>query len=333
MKILLIGDTHFKVDNALESDNFIQECLDYVEEEKENLDLIILLGDILDTHEKINMLPFYRANNFILKLSNLVKTFVLIGNHDRLNNAIFLTDQHAFIGLKNHNPNLIIVDEVIEYMDMVFVPYVPKGKFAKALANLDSEINNYKLVFAHQEFLGAKMDDYESTDGDYWPIDNPPVYSGHIHQYQKIRNINYVGVPFQHSFNDTDDKKLMLLNIEDDNENDYHIVETRIELPLIKKRQININVKDVASYVIDENYITRLIIEGEDKAIRKIILNTDIALKLKNPYIRYKIKYIDLKKIEKDKKNENEKLDFKQRLEQKIKETKNSKLNTLYQSL
>jgi hypothetical protein len=340
LKILLIGDTHFKVDNALESDDFISKCLDYVDTEKENLDLVVLLGDILDTHEKINLLPFYRATNFIINLSKLVKTFVLIGNHDRLNNAVFLTDEHPFIGLKEHNPNLLIVDEVVEYLDMLFVPYVPKGKFMKALHTVypppdpknpdpDNEFNlgNYSVVFAHQEFIGAKMLDYESQDGDYWSLDNPPVYSGHIHQYQRLRNVIYVGTPFQTSFTDDDNKRLMLLTLDED------IQEERIELPLVKKRQITINVKDVSSYEIDEDYITRLIIEGEDKAIRKVILNKDIAQKLKHPNIRYKIRYIDPKKEKEKKEKEKEKTDFKQLLQEKIDATKNKNLELLYEDL
>lgn len=340
MKILLIGDTHFKVDNALESDDFIGKCLEYVEQEKGNLDLIVLLGDILDTHEKINLLPFYRATNFIIDLSKLVKTFVLIGNHDRLNNAVFLTDEHPFISLKENSPNILIVDEVVEYNDMLFVPYVPRGKFMKALKTLypvpnpidpdpDNEFNvhNYKVLFAHQEFIGAKMLDYESQDGDYWPVDNPPIYSGHIHEYQRLRNIVYVGTPFQNSFTDDIDKKLMLLDIGDE------IKEKRIELPLIKKRQVTINVKDVSGYEIDESYITRLIIEGEDKAIRKVILNKDIAQKLKHPNIRYKIRYIDPKKEREKQKIEKQKTDFKQRLEEKIDATKNKNLKLLYEDL
>lgn len=342
MKILLIGDTHFKVDNAMESDNFIEECLDYVLQEQDDIDLVVLLGDILDTHEKINLLPFHRATKFIINLSKLVKTFVLIGNHDRLNNAVYLTDEHPFIGLKDVNPNLVIVDNVMVYENMLFAPYVPKGKFMKALQSLypapnpqdpdpQNEFNvcNYKVVFAHQEFIGAKMLDYESQDGDYWSLDNPPVYSGHIHQYQRLRNVIYVGTPFQTSFTDDDDKKLMLLTIKKDEE----IKEERIELPLIKKRQITINVKDIASYEIDEDYITRIIIEGEDKAIRKVILNKDIAQKLKHPNIRYKIRYIDPKKEKEREKNEKQKTDFGQRLQEKIDATKNKNLKILYDEI
>ena len=329
-RILLIGDTHFKVDNALESDDFIEKTLEYVEEEQDSLDLIVLLGDILDTHEKINLCPFYRATNFIVKLSLMVKTFVLIGNHDRLNNSVFLTDEHPFTGLKNNNPNLIIVDKVVTHNDMVFVPYVPRGKFMKALKTIDFEPEKYKVLFAHQEFIGAKMLDYESRDGDYWPIDNPPIYSGHIHQYQVIQNIKYIGTPFQHAFTDEDEKMLMLLEIEKDEE----IVEKRFALPLIRKRQVNINVKDVSSYEIDTSFITRLVIEGEDKAIRKIILNKDIADKLKHPNMRYKIKYIEEnKKNSTDNGKEKQKLNFSDLLEQKVNVLKNDKLTELYHSL
>jgi len=49
MKILLIGDPHFKTNNVYEIDQFIQNIYKLVETKKYNK--IILLGDILDTHE------------------------------------------------------------------------------------------------------------------------------------------------------------------------------------------------------------------------------------------------------------------------------------------
>lgn len=330
-KILLIGDIHFKVDNALESDDFVEKTLEYVQKEKENLNLIVLLGDILDTHEKINLHPLYRATNFIIELSKLVKTFVLIGNHDRLNNAVFLTDEHAFIALKNHNSNLTIVDKVVVYEDMVFVPYVPNGKFMKALQTVDYDSSKHKIIFAHQEFVGCKMDDFESRDGDYWPKDNPPIYSGHIHQYQVIENITYVGTPFQHCFTDEDEKMLMILSIADNK-----ITEERFSLPLVRKRQITINVKDVAEYQIDTSFITRLVIEGEDKAIRKIIMNKDISQKLKHPNLRYKIKYIEnIKKLNELKKEDADikKLNFSERLEKKIYDLKDKNIIDIYEQI
>ena len=52
-----------------------------------------------------------RANSFLIDLSKLRKTYVLIGNHDRINNNVFLTDEHPFTGLKGET-NIVIVDKV-----------------------------------------------------------------------------------------------------------------------------------------------------------------------------------------------------------------------------
>ena len=99
MNFLLIGDPHFKNDNAYESNQLIEEIYKLIK--KNNYDKIIILGDILDTHEKINLRPFLKATEFIINLSKITKTYVLIGNHDRRNNNIFLTEEHPFLALKN----------------------------------------------------------------------------------------------------------------------------------------------------------------------------------------------------------------------------------------
>ena len=51
MKYLVVGDTHFKVDNVEESEHFHLQVRRYLLDNK--VDCIILLGDLLHTHEKL----------------------------------------------------------------------------------------------------------------------------------------------------------------------------------------------------------------------------------------------------------------------------------------
>ena len=104
MNILLIGDPHFKINNAEETTQLHQETIKYVK--NNTLDFVVIMGDVLDTHEKIHVQPLCRAVNYITEISNHVKTYVLIGNHDRINNVVFLTEDHPFTGLKE-KPNII----------------------------------------------------------------------------------------------------------------------------------------------------------------------------------------------------------------------------------
>ena len=62
---LAIGDPHFKVDNAEESEHFQRQLQRWLENNAETLDGIIVLGDILHSHEKIYTFAMNMAVNFI----------------------------------------------------------------------------------------------------------------------------------------------------------------------------------------------------------------------------------------------------------------------------
>ena len=261
MSILLIGDPHFKNDNSIECEQLLEETIKVIKEKK-CINFVVIMGDILDTHEKIHMMPFCRATNYIQQIASLKKVFVIIGNHDRINNNIFLTEDHAFNGLKDH-PNIVIVDKVAVYNNYLFVPYVPPGRFNEALATIDYDITRCKMIFAHQEFKGAQLGSIVSEIGDVWPENACPVFSGHIHQFQKINNITYIGTPFQHSFYDTGEKFLYMINEESGEEQ-------KIFLNIIKKRIQEISASKLLDYEVDTQYLTKLIINDVDSKILKL---------------------------------------------------------------
>jgi hypothetical protein len=346
MRILLIGDPHFKINNAYESDQFISEIYKLIlppEEssfrdekikKKNKYDKIIILGDILDTHEKIHMRPFCRATEFIINLSKISPTYVLIGNHDRINNSVFLTDEHPFNGLASERAkNIFIIDKVLEEDGFLYVPYVPTGRFDEALKTVPSiqkngfKKENYKVIFAHQEFQGSIFQD----QGDIPPKDIP-IYSGHIHNYRKMGNVTYVGTPFQHSFYDNPDKFVMELNIKDNIDlnktNIFNkIREEKITLNIIKKRIEEINISKLADYKVNENYMTKLIIKGD----RKLLKAKEHKI-LKHPNITYKLSYLLGKKDEDDIKKEFKNIKFEDMLKERL-EKESKVINILYERI
>jgi len=80
INIIAIGDQHFKVDNIPEVDLFIEKITELIS--NKNPDFVVLLGDLLDTHERLHTTPLNRAYKFIDNVRKLAKTFVLVGNHD-----------------------------------------------------------------------------------------------------------------------------------------------------------------------------------------------------------------------------------------------------------
>ena len=77
---LVIGDPHFKVDNTVETDLFVSSCVKLAEERQP--DIIVCLGDVLHTHERLHTIPLNKAYNFIDSMRKITKTYVLVGNHD-----------------------------------------------------------------------------------------------------------------------------------------------------------------------------------------------------------------------------------------------------------
>ena len=289
--ILLIGDPHFKTSNALETKQLHKSVLQYLKSNP-SIDFVVVLGDILHCHEKIHTQPFCRAVSFLTDLADERETFVLIGNHDRINNNVFMTEEHPFVGLKEY-PNLHIVDttryfsssslqkrrreereereeerEKEEHL-FAFVPYVPNGRFKEALEKKKEKENkrHYEectAIFAHQEFKGCKMGAIISEDGDEWEEELPAVFSGHIHDQQRLqKNIFYPGIPFQHGFGDSDDKAIYLLTIGPHSEKGYWKTE-KIELDITPKKLYNMTLEQFEKFKPPEKAIIK---------IKKIIKN------------------------------------------------------------
>ena len=142
-RILCIGDPHIKSDNSLETDLMVSKLQELII--IEDPDFIIVLGDILHYHERIPMYTLKRATAFLKALHDSGKPiYGLIGNHDRPNNNIFLTDEHAFNSFKIW-PRIKIIDDVTIISEIgrdgnthqfLMVPYVSVGRFNEALSEI-----------------------------------------------------------------------------------------------------------------------------------------------------------------------------------------------------
>ena len=249
MRFLFIGDVHIKTDNAEEIEILMKEIDRICSSQK--YDYIIVGGDIMHYHERLFTQCLNKSLNFLKKLSQISYTYVLVGNHDYINNSEFLTENHWMNSMKNVE-NLKIVDKVIEEKDFILCPYVYPGRFIEALETLDSlkygRWMNKKIIFAHQEFKGCKMGAIVSVEGDQWNSEYPFVISGHIHDNQKINsNIYYPGSPLQHSFGDSETRVLCDILLED--EEKFPIL-TDIPLNVPKKRIMKTSInklKDIIS--------------------------------------------------------------------------------------
>ena len=279
LRVLTIGDPHFKTNNTAEMKLLCIKTIELAKNIKP--DFIVVLGDVLDKHEKIHVVPLSQSIEWLENLSNIAPLYVLIGNHDRPNNSDFLSNLHPYNGLKD-NDNIYIVDDIMTYKNnnfkFLFVPYVPPGKFMEAIStkiDLDT-IPEYTCIFAHQEFFGAKMGAIVSKVGDKWPLSHPLIISGHIHDYNiPQENIIYTGTPIQHAFGDSTSKTVSLYTF---NDNKEKYIEERIDLGLPKKRIFYLSPQEVVAWNPPLNSLIKLVIKGtnaEIKATMKLSLIKD----------------------------------------------------------
>ncbi len=261
MKILCIGDPHFKIDNAVETTMFTERCVELIK--KTTPDLCVMMGDLLHTHENVHVSPYNKVCEFISLVSKEVETYILVGNHDMINNTQFLTENHWMNPLKKWK-NITIVDTVhkltVKNLTFYFCPYVSNGRFIEALNTKDEEWKTATCIFAHQEFRGCKMGAIMSKDGDEWDLSYPLVVSGHIHNKQRPQeNIYYTGSAMQNAFGESESNTLSILTYSVSGvNNDGHCLDIREEdLNLPRKRIIYQDINNIEEYNLPE--------EGQDK--------------------------------------------------------------------
>ena len=267
---LAVGDPHFQVNNVPDAEDLIKKVNALVEQLQPTF--VVILGDLLHTHERIHVTPFNLATRFVTSLARKVQVYLIIGNHDLQNNQQFLTSNHAFNSLKKIE-NVTVCDRVVlrkmNGMKFVFCPYVPPERFEEALATLEEKGRRWddaSCIFAHQEFFGCRFNPVmTSTDGDIWPEDYPLVVSGHIHNEQRLQsNIYYTGSSMQHAFGETANKTIALLTFEKDKPFQLQ----RIDLEMRKKKIVYLDVERADTFKPEPNTYIKLVLKGRPEQFK-----------------------------------------------------------------
>lgn len=259
-RIAVIGDVHFRSREYKEGEDYITVCVDAVKQLRPTH--IVVLGDILDTHEVVRIAPFMQACKFIEQLSCIAPTYQIIGNHDMINGSQFLSNLHAFNPLKRW-PNVTIVDDVVHAnfgkRQVTLCPYVPPGRFVEALDTKGDTYQTSDVIFAHQEFFGCAMGGITSEIGDVWPDEYPIVVSGHIHEEQRVgNNVYYTGSSRQVAFGDENEKGIWLIT--------FPFTLEKHVMPLRGKKTIRKEIRDLTaatkvSDVLNEDDLQRFSIK------------------------------------------------------------------------
>jgi DNA repair exonuclease SbcCD nuclease subunit len=271
MKVLCIGDQHIKLDNISEFEKILSHLSIFLKTHP--VDFIISMGDLLHTHERLHILPFNKAIEYIELLSSFAKTFILIGNHDYINCSQFLTKNH-WLGCLRHFPNVVVVDTPLVYNNVAMCPFVPDGKFVKALDTID-KWKESKCVFGHQMLNGCSMNSRTIFGVEEWKREYPFLVCGHIHEKQRLENIYYVGSLYQENFGESIDKTISILEFDESN-----------KLPTINEFSLNLPIKKTIKVDVDK--IDGLDLDTRDIKYKIIIIGKEEELKLFKHTQKYK---------------------------------------------
>jgi DNA repair exonuclease SbcCD nuclease subunit len=109
LTVVAVGDPHFQTTNIPEVNMFIDRLENMCKEVKP--DLIVILGDLLHTHERLHVIPYNKALEFVSKMRNITETIVLVGNHD----MCFAQDTIVAMwdGTEKYSQDIEVGDEVM----------------------------------------------------------------------------------------------------------------------------------------------------------------------------------------------------------------------------
>ena len=294
VRTFVVGDPHFKAKFIQQGREFIEKCVEAAVKAKPSF--IVLLGDILDTHEIVRVAPHKLACLFIEKMSEVAPTYVLMGNHDLINQMQFQTDEHIFNPLKKWS-NVFIVDEAMELSirshRFIFCPYVPPGRFVEALNTLPQSFEDATCIFAHQEIRGCKLnDEKDSVVGDKWKDKWPRVISGHIHTAQDVgTNVFFPGCAMQHDYKDEQKKCVWVVDF-----TGKEMKIDKIQLPIRGKKFVRMNIDEVPNFDFAQLDVddVKLEVSGTSEAV-KMFRKSQIYLKLQRKGVKMAYDTISLK--------------------------------------
>jgi len=141
VNILVIGDPHFKVSGVPEHDKMCKSIIENIKNKK--IDLIVILGDILDRHETIHVSPLTRSIKFLGELIKIAPIYSLIGNHDLKNNKQFFSDEHGFSSFRLlHELYTENISNIIEVINHIISPNVETNLLNSIMDEIRESIEN-----------------------------------------------------------------------------------------------------------------------------------------------------------------------------------------------
>lgn len=190
---VLISDIHYTLGTLDLSDSALRSAIKAAEDL--NIPLIIA-GDTLDSKSIIRA---ECANRLITTLkSSKVKTFTIVGNHDRINEK---SSEHSLNFLEEYTT---IINSTFNIGNVWLLAYQHDKKY---ITDALKVIPHNDIVIMHQGVQSAYMGHYiqDKTSLPLEAFKNHRVISGHYHRAQDLGTVSYIGNPYTLSFGEAND--------------------------------------------------------------------------------------------------------------------------------
>lgn len=215
-KICLITDTHYgaRSDNLalLDHKKKFFDSIFFPYLERHNIRVVCHLGDIVDRRKYINIYTANRMRMDFLEPLNQSgrKMHIIPGNHDvYFKNSISINAiEELTYGMGNITIHMKPTEVFFDNTQVLFLPWICEENERECLDAVST--TKAQVLFAHLELQGFEMHvgsfcEHGHDSALFKKFDL--VCSGHFHHKSTYQNINYLGNPFEMTWNDYNDPK------------------------------------------------------------------------------------------------------------------------------
>lgn len=259
MKIAILGDTHFGVrGDSIKFHEYYEkfytnQFFPYLQEH--GIKHIFQLGDLFDRRKYINFNTLALCKKYFFdKLQHHeIKMYTLLGNHDIFwkesldvsSTGLVLGEYHNVVSLVRRPSPVAFPDGTT--IDMI--PWICKENEAEVLEYIQQSKSD--LCFGHFEIAGFPMYRGMTAEGglshDMF-AKYERVLSGHYHTRSKAENIEYIGTPYEMTWQDANDPRGFCIFDTDTRELEFiqnpYTIHAKIEYDNLKQEQWPQNLKD-----------------------------------------------------------------------------------------
>ena len=193
-KTLIVGDVHATPQEIPDCEALLKLIFDSIKNYK--CDSVIFLGDQFNTHDILNSRVVDFWTKAINDLSDLIRSYFLIGNHDQLTPTI--RNPHSMVSFYSAPTDICDSPRGYPELNACCMPYyVNPLEFIEAANKLKEANPTIDTLYCHQTFSGADEGKgfYSKESVEPTAIPFKRIISGHIHKPMQLGKVFYPGAP------------------------------------------------------------------------------------------------------------------------------------------